>query len=51
MTDKSDQFVRRMRQTKILATVGPASSDKEMLRKLFIAGVDAFRLNFFSWQL
>ena len=46
MTVQTDTAVRRARQTKILATVGPASTDKEMLRKLFIAGVDAFRLNF-----
>ena len=32
--------------TKIVATVGPASSDKETLRNLIIAGVDIFRLNF-----
>ena len=32
--------------TKIVATVGPASSDREILRKLIVAGVDIFRLNF-----
>jgi pyruvate kinase len=37
---------RRRRRTKIVATVGPASSDKAMLRELFLAGVDVFRLNF-----
>lgn len=35
----------RSRKVKILATVGPASSSPEMLRKLFKAGVDAFRVN------
>ena len=35
-----------MRLTKILATVGPASSAPEMLRRLFLAGADSFRLNF-----
>lgn len=35
----------RGRKVKILATVGPASRDPEMLRKLFRAGADAFRVN------
>ena len=30
----------------IVATLGPASSDKDMVRRLFLAGVDVFRLNF-----
>lgn len=33
-------------KTKIVATVGPASSSKENLLKLIKAGVDIFRLNF-----
>ena len=37
---------RRQRQTKIVATLGPASSDKKMIRELFDAGADVFRLNF-----
>ena len=35
----------RGRKVKILATIGPASSSPDMLRKLFKAGADAFRLN------
>jgi pyruvate kinase len=37
--------VRRKRKVKIIATLGPASSSPEMIEKLFIAGVDVFRIN------
>ncbi|MSP52199.1 MAG: pyruvate kinase [Alphaproteobacteria bacterium] len=36
----------RHRRTKIVATLGPASSSPEVIRKLFDAGADVFRLNF-----
>ena len=35
----------RGRKVKILATIGPASRSPEMLRRLFRAGADAFRVN------
>lgn len=35
-----------MRRTKILATLGPATTDEEPLRALLAAGADAVRLNF-----
>lgn len=38
--------MKRSRNAKIVATLGPASSDKEMIWQLFHAGVDVFRLNF-----
>lgn len=37
--------MRRSRKVKILATLGPASSDEAMIRKLFEAGADIFRIN------
>ena len=38
--------MRRTRNAKIVATLGPASSDLETVRRLFLAGADVFRLNF-----
>ena len=35
----------RDRKVKILATLGPASNDLRMIRKLMFAGADAFRIN------
>jgi pyruvate kinase len=37
--------MRRLRRTKIVATLGPASSSPEMIGKLFNAGADVFRIN------
>jgi pyruvate kinase len=38
--------MRRARRAKIIATLGPASSDAASIRALFEAGADVFRLNF-----
>lgn len=38
--------MKRNRRAKIVATLGPATSEREMIRRLFEAGVDVFRMNF-----
>ena len=43
---KLDAISHRHRNTKIVATLGPSSSEPAMIRQLFDAGVDVFRLNF-----
>jgi pyruvate kinase len=35
-----------VRHTKIIATIGPATSSEASIRELLVAGVDVFRLNF-----
>src|SRR5437879_12348965 len=37
--------MRRLRRTKILATLGPSSSDRVVIASLFRAGADVFRIN------
>ena len=37
--------MRRLRRTKVVATLGPASGNKEMITRLFEAGADVFRIN------
>jgi pyruvate kinase len=39
------KFVPRSRKVRILATLGPASASREMIRQLAEAGADAFRVN------
>jgi len=36
----------KLNKTKIVATIGPASNSRAMLKKLMAAGVDVFRVNF-----
>lgn len=38
--------MHRNRNAKIVATLGPASADRETIQRLFYAGADVFRLNF-----
>src|ERR1700744_1147088 len=37
--------MRRKGRTKVVPTLGPASSDRAMIAKLFQAGADVFRIN------
>src|SRR6185369_42669 len=41
----TETLAPRARKVKILATLGPASSDARMIRRLMLAGADAFRIN------
>ena len=38
-------MLKRNRRVKIVATLGPASAEPEMIERLFAAGVDVFRIN------
>jgi len=38
--------MRRTRDAKIIATLGPSSNSRETIHRLFHAGIDVFRLNF-----
>ena len=42
---RKDKSMRRLRRTKIVATLGPASSDRDTIARLFEAGADVFRIN------
>src|SRR5512146_1904540 len=39
-------MIRSARKTKIIATLGPASTSASMIEQLLTAGADLFRLNF-----
>src|SRR3954452_2782054 len=45
MSGLTEILAPRGRKVKILATLGPASSSASMIRKLVLAGADAFRIN------
>jgi pyruvate kinase len=43
--DLAETLAPRTRKVKILATLGPATSTPAMIRRLMLAGADAFRIN------
>ena len=38
--------MKNVKKTKIIATLGPASSDRDTIKQMMIAGVNVFRINF-----
>ena len=38
--------MKNIKKTKIIATLGPASSDRDTIKEMMIAGVNMFRINF-----
>ena len=38
--------MKKIKKTKIIATIGPASSSSEIMEKMVVEGVDVFRINF-----
>ena len=42
---EKQELMRRLRRTKIVATLGPSSSERDVIASLFRAGADVFRIN------
>ena len=38
--------MKKIKKTKIIATIGPSSSSSSIMEKMMIEGVDVFRINF-----
>src|SRR5205085_546891 len=44
-TVANQELMRRLRRTKIVATLGPSSGERTVLAELFRSGADVFRIN------